>query len=291
MRDDNRPGRTAPWREPLWQFLLIGAGLFLLHRLVDDGETGAPREIVITEARVAALGENFAKTWLRPPTPEELKGLIDDYVREEVLYREAIAMGLDRDDTVVRRRLRQKMEFLAEDLGGLAEPGDAELRAFLDTRRQEFVEPALVSLEQVYFSTEKRGEAARREAEQALDALQSGRAGVSRDSVGDASLLPGTLERASPSDLSSVFGEGFAEQVDQAPLGQWAGPFESTYGLHLVRVASRTPGAMPSLEQIRPLVLREWQSEQSRRRSDELFRSMLEKYDVRIELDDAGAAK
>jgi hypothetical protein len=291
MSDDNRPSRAAPWREPLWQFLLIGAGLFLLYRLVDGGETQAPREIVITEARVTALGENFAKTWLRPPTPEELKGLIDDHVREEVFYREAIAMGLDRDDTVVRRRLRQKMEFLAEDSSGIAEPGDAELQAFLDTRRQDFLEPALVSLEQVFFSPEKRGEAVRREAEQALDALQAGRAGVGRESAGDATLLPATLEQASPRDLANVFGEGFTEQLEQAPLGQWAGPFESSYGLHLVRVSARTPGAMPSLEQIRPVVLREWQSEQSRRRGDELFRSMLDKYEVRIELDDAKDAQ
>lgn len=291
MKDDTRPARAAPWREPLLQFLLIGAGLFLLYELIDGGATQAPREIVVTESKVAALSENFAKTWLRPPTPAELKGLIDDHVREEVFYREAIAMGLDRDDTVVRRRLRQKMEFLAEDLSGIAEPGDAELQAFLETRREDFVEPALVSLEQVYFSPEKRGEAVRREAEQALEALQSGRAGAGRESVGDATLLPATLEQASPRDLANVFGEGFAAQLEQAPLGQWAGPLESSYGLHVVRVSARTPGVMPSLEQIRPVVLREWQSEQSRRRGDELFRSMLDKYDVRIELDDAKDAK
>ena len=116
----NVPERGHWLREPLLHFLVIGTGIFLLYSLVRGGNETAPREIVISESRIEALAENFGRTWTRPPTPQELRGLVDDYVKEEVFYREAIAMGLDRDDTVIRRRLRQKMEFVSEDAAASA---------------------------------------------------------------------------------------------------------------------------------------------------------------------------
>src|SRR5512139_1748792 len=162
-------------REPLLHFLLIGAVLFVLYGALNRGRSDAPREIVISEARVAAIAENFTTVWMRPPTAVELKGLIDDYVAEEVYYREAIAMGLDQDDTVIRRRLRQKMEFISEDAAATAEPIDVQLQEFLAKHPEKFLEPAQLSFRQVYFSTEKRGERARVQAEQLLTELQAGR--------------------------------------------------------------------------------------------------------------------
>jgi len=280
---DNPPAvRASFWREPLLHFLLIGAALFLLYRVLNGGDTGAPREIVVTPSQVAALKENFSRTWLRPPTPVEMNGLIDDYVREEVFYREAIAMGLDRDDTVVRRRLRQKMEFISEDLAQVQAPSDAELTKFLESHRDQFLEPSRVSFEQVYFSTERRGEGARRDAERTLEALQFRGAARGPGYPGDPSLLPPTMDDASPQDVANAFGEAFAKQLDEAPLQQWSGPLQSTYGLHLVRVTTRTAGAHPSLAEIRPMVLREWQAEQTRRRGDEFYQSLRKKYEVRI---------
>ena len=249
-------------REPLLHFLLIGIGLFALYDVLRGGDTGAPRDIVVTEARVEALAESFATVWMRPPTPEEIKGLVDDYIAEEVYYREAIAMGLDQDDTVIRRRLRQKMEFISEDAAAAAEPTDAELQAYLAAHPEKFVEPAELTFVQVYFSTEKRGDGAR-----ARRRATAGRtAGRSRPACarrrGRPTLLPGDMQSASPQVIANIFGSEFATQVEEAPVGQWSGPLQSGFGLHLVRVDERKAGALPTLEEIRPLVLREWQAEQ-----------------------------
>jgi hypothetical protein len=274
--------RAAFWREPLLHFLVAGTALFVLYGALNRDET-APREIVVTPMRVQALQENFARTWLRPPTADETGQLIQDYIREEVYYREAIAMGLDRDDTVVRRRLQQKMEFFSEDVAALATPTEADLASFFESHRERFVEPARVSFEQVYFSEDQRGASARRDAEQALAALQSGRAADVEAAHGDTSLLPPVMTEATPQDVANAFGGDFATQLDAAPLEQWSGPLQSAYGLHLVRVTARVADTTPSLETVRPLVLREWQAEQTRRLGDEFYRSLLAKYEVRIE--------
>ena len=162
-------------REPLLHFLVIGTGIFLLYSLVRGGNETAPREIVISESRIEALAENFGRTWTRPPTPQELRGLVDDYVKEEVFYREAIAMGLDRDDTVIRRRLRQKMEFVSDDAAATSEATEAQLQQFLAEHPERFVEPARVTFQQVFVNAGKRGDDARRDAERILAELQAGR--------------------------------------------------------------------------------------------------------------------
>jgi len=270
-------------REPLLHFLLIGAGLFLLYGLLNRGQSDAPREIVISEARVEALAENFATVWMRPPTAVELKGLIDDYVAEEVYYREAVAMGLDQDDTVIRRRLRQKMEFISEDVAAATEPTDAQLQAYLEQHADKFALPATLTFQQVYLSAERRGEAVRADAEKLLAELQAGRGPADPAEAGDATLLPATMEAASPQVIANAFGEEFARQVDEAPVGQWSGPIESGFGLHLVKVDERVAGSAPTLVEIRPIVLREWQSEQRRAQNKSFLDTLRSKYEVRVE--------
>jgi len=278
------PDSRRSWlREPLLHFLLIGAALFVAFRFVDGGRSAAPQEIVVSEARVEALAENFAKTWMRPPTAQEMKGLVDDFIAEEVYYREAIAMGLDRDDTVIRRRLRQKMEFISEDAASTVPPTDAQLQAYLDGHAEKFVRAARLTFQQVFFSSDRRGEAARREAEQLLVELQAGRGPASPPESGDPTLLPPAMESATPQDIASTFGSEFAARLDEAPVGQWAGPFESGYGVHVVRVDNREAGQMPTLAEIRPIVEREWTAEQRRRFNEELLEGLRAKYEVRIE--------
>jgi hypothetical protein len=278
------PRSRAAWlREPLLHFLLIGAALFLLFHFLGGGRTEAPREIVVGEARVEALAENFARTWMRPPTAQELKGLVDDYVAEEVYYREAIAMGLDRDDTVIRRRLRQKMEFISEDLASAVKPTDAQLQQYLEQHADKFVQASRLTFQQVFFSGEKRGQAASRDAESLLAELQAGRGPANPLDAGDPTLLPAAMESVSSQEIANTFGSEFAVKVEDAPVGQWAGPFESGYGLHVVRVDQRDPGVMPTLAEIRPLVEREWASEQRTRTNKELLDKLLAKYEVRIE--------
>jgi hypothetical protein len=186
----NVPERGHWLREPLLHFLVIGTGIFLLYSLVRGSNETAPREIVISESRIEALAENFGRTWTRPPTPQELRGLVDDYVKEEVFYREAIAMGLDRDDTVIRRRLRQKMEFVSEDAAASAQPTEAQLQQFLAAHPEKFVEPSRVTFEQVFVNAEKRGDDARRHAERILAELQAGRGPANPSEAGDPTLLP-----------------------------------------------------------------------------------------------------
>ena len=270
-------------REPLLHFLLIGVALFMLYGALNRGRSDAPRDIVVSEARVEALAESFATVWMRPPTPEEVKGLVDDYVAEEIYYREAIAMGLDQDDTVIRRRLRQKMEFISEDAAAAAEPTDAELQAYLAAHPEKFLEPAELTFVQVYFSTEKRGDQARSSAEQLLAELQAGRGPAVLADAGDPTLLPGDMQSASPQVIANAFGSDFAAQVEEAPVGQWTGPLQSGFGLHLVRVDDRKADAMPAFEQIRPIVLREWQSEQRTQSNKAFLDSLRAKYDVRVE--------
>jgi hypothetical protein len=270
-------------REPLLHFLLIGTALFMLYGALNRGRSDAPRDIVVSEARVEALAESFATVWMRPPTPEEIKGLVDDHIAEEIYYREAIAMGLDQDDTVIRRRLRQKMEFISEDAAAAAEPTDADLQAYLVAHPEKFLEPAELTFVQVYFSTEKRGDAARPSAEQLLAELQAGRGPAILAEAGDPTLLPGDMQSASPQVIANTFGSDFAAQILEAPVGQWTGPLQSGFGLHLVRVDDRKADAMPAFEQIRPLVLRGWQSEQRTQSNKAFLDSLRAKYDIRVE--------
>jgi hypothetical protein len=270
-------------REPLLHFLVLGAGLFLLYHWVRGGETDAPREIVVTEARAAALAENFSKTWMRPPTAQELRGLVDDFVKEEIFYRESVAIGLDRDDTVIRRRLRQKMEFVSDDVAESRQPTEAELQQFLDAHADRFVSAPTLTFRQVFLSTDHRGDAVRGDAEQLLAELQSGKGPADPAEAGDPTMLPPSMEQATPQEIANTFGEAFSADVESAPVGQWTGPFESAYGLHLVRVATRMPAKQPTLAEIGPSVQREWQAAQRQQVNDAFYDSLRGKYDVRYE--------
>jgi hypothetical protein len=289
--DDRRRWPVGSWRhEPLLHFLLAGLALFVLFRLADDGTSTAPREIVITEAAVAALAENFARTWLRPPTAGEMRGLVEDYIAEEVYYREAIAMGLDRDDTVIRRRLRQKMEFISEGVAEAVQPGDAELQAYLEQHAEKFVEPPRLTFQQVFLSGEQRGEAVRRDAERVLAALVAGRAAGDPQALGDQTLLPSGMQSAGAQEIANVFGTEFAAQLEQAVPGQWFGPVDSGFGLHVVRVDERTPQVAPTLAAVRPIVAREWQADQKQQATAAFLAALRAKYDIRIEGQDGTAA-
>jgi hypothetical protein len=279
-----KPDVRNSWlREPLVHFLLIGAGLFVLYSLLNRGERDAPLDIVVSEARVEALAENFARTWMRPPTAQEMRGLIDDYVAEEVYYREAVAMGLDRDDLVIRRRLRQKMEFISADVAAATPPTDAQLQAYLEQHAEKFLMPPRLAFRQVYFSTGSRGEGAAHDAEKLLAELGAGRGPADPLEAGDPTLLPPTMEAAAPQDIADAFGREFAAAIEEAPLGQWSGPIPSGFGMHVVKVDRREAGAAPTLAEIRPLVQREWEAEQRKTVEMALLDKLRARYDVRVE--------
>ena len=279
-----KAGGLLAWlREPLLQFLLLGAALFLLYRALHGNEPTSPRSIVVPASRVEALAENFARTWMRPPSPAELKGLVDDYVAEEVYYREAMAMGLDRDDIVIRRRLRQKMEFVTDDMATNEPAKDAELQAYLGAQRDKFLEPTRLTFQQVFLSREGRGEAVQSDAVRLLAKLRTGKVEADSARLSDATLLPPTMESATPQDIDNAFGKEFEEAVASAPVGQWSGPVTSSFGVHLVRVEQRAAGVLPPLEKIRAAVNREWEAERRKQAKEALLRQLLSKYDVTIE--------
>jgi len=240
-------------REPLLHFLLGGALLFAVYSGMAGPEMGLPDRIVVSEERVATLARTFERTWLRSPTEAELSGLVDEYVTEEVLYREALALGLDRDDLVVRRRMRQKMEFLHEDLDP-AEPGEAELRAFLEAHPERFAVPPRVSFEQVFLRAQEDGAGT----ERAATVLARLRAGGDPEALGDATFLPPGLDDVDPAEMAGTFGPAFAEALAELAPGAWTGTVDSAFGTHLVRVTERRPGRVPTLEEVRPAVEREW---------------------------------
>lgn len=275
-------------REPLVHFLVIGAAVFVLYGLVaPEGETAAPRErIVVSEGRVAQLATLFTRTWQRAPTEEELQGLVEGYVKEEVYYREAVKLGLDGDDTVVRRRMQQKMEFLIEPPEEVLQAGDAELQAYLETHREVFRAAPQVTFRQVFVRAGEGREAALERASLLLDAL---RGGAPDGAAGDPSLLPGEMRDTSLRLVARNFGEDFAAALAELPAGAWHGPVASAYGLHLVRVEDLTAGYDPALDEVRDLVLQAWQHERRQAFAEEAYRRLRTGYEVVLPAEGAAA--
>ena len=279
----SNPGPSRHWwREPLLHFLAIGALLFLVFNWRGGGAAGSNR-IVITPGQIDSMVAAFGRTWQRPPTEQELKGLVDDYVREEMATREAMAMGLDRDDTVIRRRLRQKLEFVAEDTIDATPPTDAQLRAWLDAHPEKFrIEPE-VAFRQVYLSPDRRGAAVDDDARKLLARLTVAGPSAAIDDVGDALMLPREVERSSRTEVARQFGEEFADAILKVEPGRWTGPIRSGYGLHLVWVRERQDGRLPALGDVRPLVEREFLADRRKRELDAMYERMLERYRVLVE--------
>jgi hypothetical protein len=260
-------------------FLLLGALLFLVWAAFGRDMSTADR-IVITQGRIATLVELFQRTWQRPPTPTELQGLLDDYVREEVAYREALAMGLDRDDTIIRRRLRQKLEFVVEDLASTAQPTEQELADYLAAHPESFRQEPRLTFEHVYLSTDRRGESARGDAERLKSELERG---ADPAQAGDPFVLPLHFEAAHASEVARSFGDAFAAEVLALEAGGWRGPVESSYGLHLVRLEARDDGRLPDLAEVRDEVAGEWAAAKRREASEAFYRRLAERYDIRVE--------
>jgi hypothetical protein len=277
----SKPTMTTHWtREPLVHFLAMGALLFLLFGAFGDAGP-ADDEIVVTPQRVTQLAQRFAMQWQRPPTREELDNLIESYVREEVLYREALAMGLEQDDTVIRRRLVQKLEFLSETL--VPDPSDDTLRAFLGENPERYEVPASYTFQQVYFSPDRRGGRVEDDARAALAALRAGRVG-DVESLGDGFLLPRQFTRVSGTEVAGLFGSDFAAALSDLEIGSWQGPVLSGYGLHLVRVDEAVPARPALFDEIRNRLETDYMTEQRRQTEEEVYQELRERYVIDIQL-------
>ncbi len=267
-------------REPLLHFLVGGSLLFVLYQMVADDPAYAPDRIVVDEARVANLSGAFERTWMRLPTRNELDGLVREFVNEEILYREALALGLDRNDIVIRRRMRQKMEFLHADLSEEEDPSEEELASFLAANRDRFREHARISFRHVYVDPKAGPAPATARASEALRKLQAEGPDVAILTVPN--LLPEKMEEASEREIASVFGSGFATDVLALSGDGWTGPVASSYGLHLVRVDARVPARMPALDEIRRHVEREYESVQRAEASQRYLQRLRDQYEIEI---------
>jgi hypothetical protein len=274
------PGRW--WREPLVHFLAIGALLFFVSSWRGGGGPGSNR-IVITPGQIDSIVAGFVRTWQRPPTEKELKALLDEHVREEIATREAMATGLDRDDTIIRRRLRQKLEFLAEDTIEATAPTDAELQAWLDAHPELFRREVRLAFRQVFLSPDKRGASLSVDARVLHERLSSSAADMDIEALGDSLMLPHDVGLSSTSEVARLFGEEFVDEVIKVEPGRWAGPIRSGYGLHIVFVREREGGRVPALAELRPQVEREFTADRRQRQLQAMYARLLDRYQVVIE--------
>lgn len=260
-------------REPLVHFLLAGLAVFLFSAWRGEEVDPASRTITIDEEQVSRLVASWQQTWQRPPTQSEIDGLIRDHVKGEIYYREAKRLGLDEDDTVIRRRLRAKMEFLAAAQVENATPDDATLQKWLDRNPARYTANAAYSFDQIYLG---QGEdtAARVQADLA--------AGSDWRKLGETISLPRSLDNAPQGEVARDFGEGFAEALAKAKIGQWTGPIQSGFGAHLVRIRALKTPDKPKLSDVRQAVENDWRASTIKAREAAAYQALLDGYTIKI---------
>jgi parvulin-like peptidyl-prolyl cis-trans isomerase-like protein len=265
--------------EPMLHFLLIGIALFGAYRWSSSGDSGG-RHIVITQGVIDDLVSQHVAARGREPSTSELNHLIESYVRDEILYREGVRLGLERDDIVVKRRVRQKIEMIAEEDASTRVPTDADLSAYLVANQARFVQPAIVTFEQVFIGESPSGPAVLHAVAVTREAL---RQGADPEELGKPTLLPHRMART-PADLvARDFGASFAAALEKLPIGEWVGPIESSFGAHYVRVSDRTPAVAPQLAAVRDHVVREWENERRQRARNDAYTKMRGEYQIRVE--------
>ena len=267
-------------REPLIHFLLIGAALFAVYHYLQPARGAAPssKQIQLSLDELAQLAALFQSQWRRDPTPQEFGRMVEQKVQSEVLYREAIAMGLDKNDEIVKRRMAQKMQFLAEDVAAAREPTTDELKSWFEKNSANFAQPPRVSFRHLYFSQDRRGAHARDDAAKALAQLTGQPEDVK--SSADPSMFQDYYRDQAPDYLGKEFGPQFAQAVQKLPSGSWRGPIESGFGWHLVFVDTVIPGRVPDFEEIESDVKTAWLAAQKAVAWDKAYKEMRAKYTV-----------
>jgi len=275
-------------KEPLVQFFMIGALFFVL-----DGQFSVTDKplIEVDQQRIDWLKTVWQRQWRREPTPAELQTLIDQQIREEVLYREAGALGLDQNDVIVRRRMVQKLSFLLEDVALAVEPTDQVLRKFYQEHSEEFREPENLSFSHIYFSENRRSQP-REDALLLLEVINSDqavsegiatkKASMDIDALGDPFMLQKFYARRSLQEIAELFGGEFSETLSAIDGSQWFGPVRSAYGFHLVKISAREETRIPALTDVREKVLIRWQDVQRQSANEELYQRLKEKYRIRV---------
>lgn len=264
--------------EPLVHFLMLGLLLFVLYQMVSS-DTNSERTITVTDDTIAQLTQRYTSIWQRPPNHTELNALVENYIKEEILYRQGLSMGLDQNDPVIKRLVLQKLEVLSEESTVMNPPTETELDLYLEQNAEQYTEPARFSLQQVKFDfSADDGEAV--DIKLSLAALNRG---ADPFTVGDSSMLPVSFDDIPLNRLALDFGEDFANAVNTLPLGSWQGPIRSGFGIHLVRINKKTPAKKANLADVRALVERDWENARRKKNSDEYYMKLRKSYDVQME--------
>jgi hypothetical protein len=269
-------------REPLVHFLVIGLALFGLYSWIERGRaSNGNYQIALTLDDLRQLDMSFVSQWHRQPTPEEFRGLVESFIRQEVLYREGLAMGLDKDDTIVKRRMAQKMEFLSEDVAAAHEPSTDELRNWYAKNSQKFALADRATFRHLFFGFDRRGQNAQTDALSALNRIAGKPEGrpLGKE-LADPFMFQDYYGDRAPDQLAKEFGPAFAIGLYKLKPKMWQGPIESGYGWHLVWVESITPGRIPAFEEVEPDVKTAWLADQKAIEWQKAYAKMREKYEV-----------
>ena len=276
---------TRWFKEPLLHFLLIGAAIYVCYGLfVPSQEMPDDRTVTITAGEIASLAANWQRRWNRPPTAQELDGLVRQYARELVLYREALAMGLDDDDVVIRRRMVQKLEFLSQDLMTPPAPETDVLESWFAEHIDDYREPDRYTVTHIYLNADSRGGRTTEEAAAIRDELNA-LPETPRDlsAYGDRFMLQNYYPDRSAAELTRLLGPGFAESVTQMEPGRWHGPVLSDYGVHVVRVEDHRQAPTPEFRQMEDRVRQDWINARREELNDQFLDAILARYEIIVE--------
>lgn len=275
--------------EPLLQFLAIALVLFAANQLIHGSSVQISNELIaISQGRVQQIAESYRLLAGRLPSRAELQVLVDDFADEEIAYREAIAMGLDADDTIVRRRMRQKLEFLAEDAEASGEPTDEQLAGWLAEHAADYRLPERISFRHVMASADVHGEGMNEQAAALLNQLRSG---ADAGSLGDPSMLPSTLPPTTQHGVAALFGESFADALFAHAGEDWFGPLVTPLGAHLILVLTREPARAPLLADIRGKLRSDWIEARRRDQREQFVARLRQRYSVAVEWPEIYAAQ
>ncbi|MEZ5564051.1 MAG: peptidylprolyl isomerase [Gammaproteobacteria bacterium] len=266
------------FREPLLHFLLIGAAFFALYAWLNPDALESDRRIVVDEGRINALSESFQRTWRRVPTHGEIASLVDDFALEEIYYRQALALGLDEDDPVIRRRLQQKLEFLAVSMATATQPDESELQSYLEAHPDQYRRPDRYSFEQIYINPARPAAELEQRLAEVATALGNGQV-----VDGDQTLIAREFSDASTSRIDNTLGNDFSKQLDDLALNEWSPPLRSGLGFHFIRLTARLPGEVPAIGDVREQVLRDWSYDNENTIKRRVEKELLADYKIVVE--------
>lgn len=276
-------------REPLFHFLVIGAGLFALYSFLNPSAEQVENNIIrIEDSDVQRLIKAYQQNWSTPPDSATLKSLLKEEIKAEVFYREALRMQLDHNDEIIRRRLKQKYEFLVKDLADSQRPSDATLQAFYEENRELYKEPTKYSFSQIYFSPDKRKKPLT-DAQSVFNQLETKKGGaLNLKKLGDSFHLQQYFADRDYNDVRQLFGQDFAKALFATTNTGWVKPIHSGYGIHLVNITTIQEASVQPFNQVSNRVGADWKVRQQQLYNEQLYQNLLEQYEVEYDLEKWG---